>query len=252
VLVLKADGTNCEVETAHAFELAGARPEIVPMNLLRTGERRLNDYDALVLPGGFSYGDDISAGKILAVELMTFLGDDIRAFVAARKPVVGICNGFQVLVRTGLLPFADAGAMQATLAQNASGHFECRWVAMRPEGDSPLVAGLPELVELPVANGEGRFYASDEVLCEIEEQGLVAFRYVDGDGDATEAYPDNPNGSPHAIAGIADKTGRILGLMPHPERFVYGYQHPARGDWPADREPDGLAIIRRIVALATR
>jgi phosphoribosylformylglycinamidine synthase subunit PurQ / glutaminase len=250
--VLKADGTNCEVETAFGLNLAGAAAEIVPMNLLRSGERRLADYDLLVIPGGFSYGDDVVAGKIMAVELSTFLEGDLRAFRDAHKPIVGICNGFQVLVRTGLLPFGDLGNVTATLAQNRSGHFECRWVRLRVEGSSASAAGLPQTIELPVANGEGRFYASDETLAMIEEAGLVAFRYADESGRATQRFPDNPNGAEHAIAGIVDPTGRIMGLMPHPERFLFRHQHPAHRDWPADRDPDGLAVLRAIVTMAAQ
>jgi phosphoribosylformylglycinamidine synthase len=221
------------------------------MNRLRAGARRLAHYDLLVIPGGFSYGDDVVAGKIMAVELAAFLEADLRAFAAAGKPIVGICNGFQVLVRTGLLPFGDLARPSATLAQNASGHFECRWVRMRPEGTSGYTAGLPAILELPVANGEGRFLASDEVLRRIEAEGLVALRYVDEVGRPTTDYPANPNGAELGIAGVVDPTGRIFGLMPHPERFLFPYQHPAGGDWPATRVPDGLAVLRNIVALSS-
>ncbi len=248
--ILKADGTNCEVETAHAFELAGASAEVLPMNRLRSGEVRLADFDALAVPGGFSYGDDVVSGKILAVEMMSFLADALADFVAAGKPVLGICNGFQVLVRTGLLPFGQLGEARATLVQNQSGHFECRWTEMRRDSDAAIVAGLPERIRLPVANGEGRFYAEPETLERIEEAGLVALRYVDAEGRPTEDYPENPNGSMAAIAGLCDPSGRILGLMPHPERFVRAQQHP---DWrgrPAGERPDGLAFFEQVIALA--
>jgi len=248
--VLKADGTNCEVETAHAFDLAGARPDVVPMNRLRGGEVRLADYDILALPGGFSYGDDVVSGKIMAVELMSFLAGQIADFVAAGKPVLGICNGFQVLVRTGLLPFGELGTMRATLTPNASGHFECRWARLAPAGGSDLARGLPARFVLPVANGEGRFYADDATLDRMEAAGLVALRYVDAAGQPTEDYPANPNGSLRAIAGLTDPTGRIFGLMPHPERCLTPHQDP---DWrrrPADEEPHGLTFFRRVVAMA--
>lgn len=249
-IVLKADGTNCEVETAHALGLAGAEAEIVLMNRLRSGEARLAAYDLLVLPGGFSYGDDVASGKIMAVELLSFLSDALADFVAAGKPVLGICNGFQVLVRTGLLPFGRPGPMQATLAQNESGRYECRWVRVARDGRSDILAGLPDRLELPVANGEGRFYAEPETLERIESAGLVVLRYVDAEGRPSRSYPANPNGSVHAIAGLADPSGRILGLMPHPERFIQRHQHP---DWrrrPTDQAPDGLALIRSLVAAA--
>ncbi len=249
--VLKADGTNCEIETAHALEAVGARADIVPMNRLRWGEARLDAYDLLVLPGGFSYGDDVSSGKVMAVELMSFLADALAGFVAAGRPVVGICNGFQVLVRTGLLPFGELGRQSATLVQNESGRYECRWVTVAPEGDSAFVEGLPPIVRLPVANGEGRFRAEPAVMDRIEAAGLVALRYVDAAGAPTAAYPANPNGSQNAIAGLCDPTGRILGLMPHPERYLAPFQAPdwhARGD--AGGVPHGLRLLQRVVAAA--
>lgn len=252
--VLKADGTNCEVETAHGLEAVGARADIVPMNRLRWGDARLDAFDLLVLPGGFSYGDDVSSGKIMAVELMSFLADALARFVAAGRPVVGICNGFQVLVRTGLLPFGEIGRQSATLVQNQSGRYECRWVNVAPAGSSTFVRGLPPIVDLPVANGEGRFLAEPAVLDRIESEGLVALRYVDAAGTPAASYPANPNGSQNAIAGLCDPTGRILGLMPHPERYLQAYQGP---DWhargrrgPDGGAPHGLELLRRVVAAA--
>lgn len=250
VCILKADGTNCEIETAHAFNLAGGRATVVPMNLLRSGAERLADYDALALPGGFSYGDDVVSGKVMAVELVSFLADALADFVAAGKPVLGICNGFQVLVRTGLLPFGRLGAMRATLALNGSGRFECRWVRLGSSGNGAIVAGLPQRLELPLAHGEGRFFADDATLAAIEAQGLVALRYLDAAGQPTAQYPDNPNGAAHAIAGLADPSGRILGLMPHPERFVSRFQHPAWRQRSTEQEPDGLSVFRQVLALA--
>ena len=250
VCILKADGTNCEVETAHAFALAGGQPEILPMNRLRAGEARLDRYDALAVPGGFSYGDDVVSGKIMAVELMSFLAEALADFVAAGKPILGICNGFQVLVRTGLLPFGSLGQMQATLSQNQSGRYECRWVELLRDSEAPILDGLPERLSLPVANGEGRFYADAETLARIEDAGLVALRYLDAEGRPSQDYPANPNGSLNAIAGLCDPSGRILGLMPHPERFVTPQQHPDWRDRPADAPPEGLAFFERVLALA--
>jgi phosphoribosylformylglycinamidine synthase len=255
VCILKADGTNCEVETAHACELAGALPEIVPMNLLRWRERRLADYDVLIAPGGFSYGDDVASGKVMAVELMSFLADEMRAFAEAGKPILGVCNGFQVLVRTGLLPFGELGTMRATLATNESGRFECRWVRLRREGSAEIVRGLPAHLTLPSAHAEGRFYADDATLAKVEAAGLVALRYVDPDGSPTQDYPANPNGSLHAIAGLADPRGRTLGLMPHPERNVHPWHRhsgspevrPAALPEPV---PDGLALFHWLMSIA--
>lgn len=253
VCVLKADGTNCEDETAHAFALVGARPAIVPMNALRAGDDRLAEHDVLVVPGGFSYGDDVGAGTVMAVELMSFLADELAEFAAARKPVLGICNGFQVLVRTGLLPFGRLGDVAAALAQNAVGRYECRWVALVPDpaAVSPVARALPPRLELPLAHGEGRFVAPDDALDRIEAEGLVALRYADAAGRPTADYPANPNGASRAIAGVTDPSGRIVGLMPHPERFVAPHQHPRwRTRTDPDGEPDGLTFFRHLVAMA--
>jgi phosphoribosylformylglycinamidine synthase len=250
--LLKADGTNCEHETAHALRLVGARPEIVPMNQLRARERRLADYDLLVVPGGFSYGDDVGAGKVMAVELMSFLADEMAEFMAAGKPMLGICNGFQVLVRTGLLPFGDLGSGAATLGDNLSGRYECRWVRMAAESDTraAFLHELPAQMEMPMAHGEGRFWADEATLARIEAEGLVALRYVDTSGKPTHDYPANPNGALHAIAGVCDPSGRVLGLMPHPERFIEDFHHPAWRSRPSGRTPDGLAFLRAFVATA--
>jgi phosphoribosylformylglycinamidine synthase len=248
--VLKADGTNCEVETAHALRLAGAAAEIVPMNLLRWGQRRLGDYDGLVIAGGFTYGDDVASGKVMAVELMSFLGDDVGAFAAAGKPIVGICNGFQVLVRTGLLPFGDLGRPAAALTANDSGRYECRWVRLGVASRAGALARLPERMELPAAHGEGRFHAGADALQRMEESGLVAFRYLDAHGQPTRRYPENPNGSAGAIAGLVDPSGRILGLMPHPERFVAAHQYPVWEERAALGAPDGLCLLRAVVSQA--
>lgn len=253
VCVLKADGTNCEDETAHAFALAGARPAIVPMNALRAGDDRLAAYDVLAVPGGFSYGDDVGAGTVMAVEMMSFLSGELAAFAAAGKPVLGICNGFQVLVRTGLLPFGALGEVSAALAQNAVGRYECRWVTLVPDpaAVSPLAQALPRRLDLPLAHGEGRFVAPDETLDRIEAAGLVVLRYADADGRPTATYPANPNGASRAIAGVTDPSGRILGLMPHPERFVAWQQSPRWRTRPDDDgEPDGLTFFRHLVAMA--
>ncbi|MDP3724161.1 MAG: phosphoribosylformylglycinamidine synthase I [bacterium] len=254
ICVLKTDGINCDEEKMHAFALAGGRPSLVHVNELRSGDIRLQNFHILDIPGGFSYGDDIRSGKILALELTTFLADQINDFVEQRKGLVlGVCNGFQVLVRTGLLPFGTLDQMHATLADNDSGHFECRWVNLKVNDKSRCVfAGeLHEVVTFQVAHGEGKFFAPGETMERLENQGLVVFRYVDVLGEPTQAYPLNPNGSLNAIAGICDPTGRILGLMPHPERFIRRTQYP---NWRRmeDIEPHGLPLFKSIVRYAAQ
>ncbi len=244
VCVLRADGTNCDLETFYAFEKAGAECRMVHVNQLRSGEERLAGYQILALPGGFSYGDDVHSGKILAVELTSFLRESLQEFVDGGKPVIGICNGFQVLVRTGLLPGRRLGDIRCALMNNDSGRFECRWVTMKVE-DSPCIftRGLSgRLLSIQVAHGEGKFYAEREQLDSLEAAGQVVFRYAGPDGLPTMEYPYNPNGSLNAIAGICDRTGLVMGLMPHPERFVDIHQHPnwRRGGFDL---PHGLPVF---------
>jgi phosphoribosylformylglycinamidine synthase len=241
VCVLRTDGTNCDVETAYAFTLAGAHAEYVHVNELASSSRKLEEFQILALPGGFSYGDDVRSGKILAVELESRLRDQIQQFVSSGKLVIGICNGFQVLVQMGLLPFGTVGHQQVTLTDNDSKRFECRWVRMETVA-SPCVftRELPERIELPVAHGEGKVFAPSETIAKIEAAGLVPLRYEDG---------QNPNGSMNAIAGLTDPTGRILGLMPHPERFINKQQHPNWRRGESNREiPDGLWFFRNAVS----
>lgn len=254
VCVLKTDGINCDREALHAFELAGGKTQLVHVNQLRSGECNLKNYEILVIPGGFSYGDDVASGKILAVELNSYLGNQINEFVQKRKGLVlGICNGFQVLVRTGLLPFGSLGKMQVTLNHNDSGHFECRWINLKVENDNPCVflKGANGIVSYQVAHGEGKFFARQPGLNKVEAKKLVVFRYCDGSGNPTQKYPLNPNGSLNAIAGITDPTGRILGLIPHPERFVRKMQYP---NWrrTQDLEPQGLPIFEKMVTYAAQ
>jgi phosphoribosylformylglycinamidine synthase subunit PurQ / glutaminase len=254
VCVLKTDGINCDEETANAFAVAGGRPRTVHVNELRAREENLSDYSILAIPGGFSYGDDIASGKILALELNSYLGDQINEFVQKQRGLVlGVCNGFQVLVRTGLLPFGTMGEMQTTLNNNDSGHFECRWINLKVEQNNACVFldGMNGTVSYQVAHGEGKFFARQPELERIEEENLTVFRYCDAQGNPTQKYPLNPNGSLNAIAGITDPTGRILGLMPHPERFVRPTQHP---NWRrmVDREPQGLPIFEKMVSYAAQ
>lgn len=227
VLILHAPGTNRDREAAQACMLAGGRPEIVHLNQLLAGERRLLDYGFLVLPGGFSYGDDLGAGTLWALALRQRLGEDLARFVEQGRPVLGICNGFQVLVKAGLLP-GDGAQRQATLTRNRSAHFECRWVYLKAAEPSVCLftRGLQELLYAPVAHGEGNFVPRDPALLEtLRGRGQVALTYVDASGRPA-GYPANPNGSEGHVAGLCNAAGNVLGLMPHPEDHVLPYQHP--------------------------
>lgn len=241
---MRTDGINCDNETFYAFRKAGAEPKLVHVNQLRSGQENLADYQLLVLSGGFSYGDDVHSGKILAVELTSFLKESIQEFINKGKPVLGICNGFQVLVRTGLLPDLKLGQINTTLINNNSGRFECRWVDTRVEKSNCIftkgMAG--SIVSMQSAHGEGKFYTDPEQLKRLEDSSQVVFRYADSQGLPTMNYPENPNGSLNSIAGICDRTGLVLGLMPHPERFVEIHQHPnwRRGGF---ESPHGLPIF---------
>lgn len=255
VLILKTDGINCDQELANSFELAGGRPTHVHVNELRARTARLADYRILAIPGGFSYGDDIASGRVLANELLSSLRDEVREFVDRKGLVIGICNGFQVLVRTGLLPdrklITTLAEMPVTLSFNESGHFECRWINLRVEPNSscPFVQGIEKVVSFQVAHGEGKFFGNKEALDKIEKNNQVVFRYCDQDGNPTQEYPKNPNGSLRAIAGICDQTGLVLGLMPHPERSVRITQEPNWRRRP-DLKPQGLLLFKNMVRVA--
>ncbi len=236
-LILHATGTNRDHEAALAFELAGARPEIVHLNQLRTGDRNWGDFQILALPGGFTYADALGAGKLLALDLTVYFADEVARFISSGKPVIGICNGFQALVKAGLLPFpfAEQETSAATLTFNASGRFECRWVTLTPVSNTCLwTRGLSEPIYCPVAHGEGNFVPRDDaVLDRLATAGQIALRYAQPDGKPAQgAYPLNPNGSRADIAGICNAEGNVLGLMPHPEDHIQLYQHPrwSRGE----------------------
>jgi len=266
VCVLRTAGTNCDKETAFAFSKAGAIMELVHINKLFQRQNRLNDYQILAVPGGFSYGDDIAAGKILANELRYKLIDDTRRFIGEGKLIIGICNGFQVLVKSGLLPGNNDLAQEASLIINDSGKFEDRWVYLKSQKSKVPAKGgsafggknqkciwtenLPEIIYLPVAHGEGKFITKDKsVLERLKKNGQIVFRYCDQAGKAA-GYPCNPNGSIDNIAGICDETGRILGLMPHPERHISVLQHPRQPR--LRKEGDGLHIFRNGIEYVSR
>ncbi|MFH1318279.1 MAG: phosphoribosylformylglycinamidine synthase I [Candidatus Omnitrophota bacterium] len=247
-LVLRTAGTNCDKETTFAFKTAGAQAELYHINAIKE-TNNLSDYQIICIPGGFSYGDDLGAGKILSLELMLWLRDSIGKFIDKGGLMLGICNGFQVLVKTGILPDLDF-KQKVTLTDNDSRRFEDRWVYLtrderRTTNDEEIwLRGMPEVFALPVAHGEGKFYSSDEVLGKIERNNQVALRYVNKEG-ATGSFPVNPNGSLNDIAGITDSTGKILGLMPHPERFMFKHQWPF---WQQeDTVPFGLKIFKNAV-----
>ena len=230
VLVLRAAGTNCERETAYAFEHFGARASICHVNRLLEEPEALLQHHVLALPGGFAYGDDAGAGAVLACELRSRLNEPLRRFVGDGGLVLGICNGFQALVRLGLLPGLDdvLGVQEVSLADNDSLKYEDRWVRLDIASRRCVFVGDMPPPELPLAHGEGKLVPRDAaVRRRLAEDDRIVFRYVDADDRPTQRYPENPNGSTDAIAGLTDATGRVLGLMPHPERALFGYHHPA-------------------------
>jgi phosphoribosylformylglycinamidine synthase I len=253
VLVLRAAGTNCDEETAFAWEQAGARPERVHVNRLIESPTILERFQILTIPGGFSYGDDIASGKIFANQIRHHLLPAIREWLDRGRLILGICNGFQVLVKAGLLP--GPGLPRATLTFNDSGRFEARWVRLRAARSACPLLKPGETLALPVAHAEGKVVleprtteaAAETAFSVLNEAGCVPLRYI-SDSDGTADYPQNPNGSEHDIAGLCDPTGRILGLMPHPERSVLREQAP---DWTLTDNADnaGFRLFRRAVAL---
>lgn len=252
-LILHANGTNRDRDAALACELAGATAEIVHMNQLIAGERVLAAYDLLVIAGGFSYGDDLGAGQLWAQDLRHYFQADLEAFAGAGKPVLGICNGFQVLMKSGLLPYADfalGDARQATLTYNEAGHFECRWVHLSPNPHSAnlFTYGLEEGILCPVAHGEGRVILRDESTHNtLWQNGQITLQYSDENGQFA-GYPINPNGSTDNIAALCNRAGNVMGLMPHPENHVFAWQHPRyhRGE----RGKSGLVLFENAVKFA--
>ena len=261
VLVLTGFGLNCDHETAHAFELAGASAHRVHINALIAGDVALEDHQILVFGGGFGWGDDHGAGVIQALRLKTNIGDRLLDFVSKGKLVIGICNGFQTLVNLGLLPGLDGDYTKRSvaLANNDCGNFRDQWVKLAINTDSPCVftKGL-ETIDLPVRHGEGKFYTDPATLKTLVDNQQVALQYVLDNGQpANGAFPHNPNGSLGDIAGICDPTGRIFGLMPHPEAYNHHTNHP---DWTrarrhgADRKTmvgEGIRIFENAVAYFT-
>jgi phosphoribosylformylglycinamidine synthase subunit PurQ / glutaminase len=288
VLVLRAAGTNCDVETAYAWQLAGAQADRVHINALVAEPKLLRQYQVLTVPGGFSYGDDIAAGKIFANQLIHHVAGELEAFRDRGGLILGICNGFQVLTKAGLLPNLPADLLarekptpaaaanradrveprspaavadqacavssrqQATLTWNDTGRYQDLWVHLRVATDRCVFLQPGQMLYLPVAHAEGKvLFPSDEVRRTVHDQKLVALQYVDEQGRFGE-WPVNPNGSTDHIAGLTDPTGRILGLMPHPERFIDPTQHP---HWPrlaGKPTPDGRSLFDNAVRFLKR
>ena len=249
ICVLKTDGINCDEEMAYTFEVAGGNPEVVHINELRDGSKVLNNYGALAIPGGFSNGDDIASGRVLATELTSYLADDLRKFVAEEKPILGVCNGDQVLVKTGLLPFGTLNHQTATLIDNEVGVFECRWVDLAVGSSVCKFAQaedfMDDIIPMQSAHAEGRFFADPSQIKKLHENGQVVFSYITPNGTKPAGYPENPNGSVDDIAGICDPSGLILGMMPHPERSINAF-HPHRIRTETARHA-AVTIFRNIV-----
>jgi len=248
-LVLQAHGSNRDFDVMDALSLAGADPTGVPLNDLRMNNTLFRDFNMLVVPGGFSYADALGAGKLLALDLASYFAEEISAFVDSGKPVIGICNGFQALVKSGILPGNSEG--QSTLTFNEQGHFECRWVNLKPVSQKCIwTKDLSENITCPIAHGEGNFQVTELFpLSSFIEQDQIALAYSHANGSpANGEYPVNPNGSVLDIAGICNPQGNVLGLMPHPENHIYLWQHPrhTRGE----HDGSGLKLFENGVKYA--
>jgi phosphoribosylformylglycinamidine synthase len=255
-LVLRTAGINCDGETVRALELAGARVSLVHLQRVLDEPARLDDLSLLVIPGGFSYGDDVSAGRVFGLELRHSLATQLTAFVERGGFVLGVCNGFQVLVEAGLFepgPFQPGMATRnIALANNASNRFECRWGAIEGQACAAPWVDPGLVLPVPVAHGEGRFVVRDEAtLQRLVDNRQIAWRYVLPGGQPAAGYPANPNGSLMAIAGICDPTGRVLGLMPHPERNLTPWNHPHWTRLSPRDEGEGVRFYRRLVEAAS-
>jgi len=252
VLILRAPGTNCDVETAFAFETAGAEPTTLHLNRLLESPAAAEDYQILCLPGGFSYGDDMGAGRVFGNQIRYHLADRLHRFRDEGKLLLGICNGFQILIKSGLLLDDAETGPPATLTTNDSGKFEDRWVRLRVAGGKSVFLDGVEQMYLPVAHAEGKFVARDEAtLNSLDKQGQLVLRYAPLDGSTSLAaavdYPANPNGAQRHVAGVCDASGRVLGLMPHPERYIDPTQHPRWTRNEGGLVGDGLKLFQNAV-----
>jgi len=252
-LIVRTSGTNCEDETQRAFRWAGAETELVHFHHLLEHQDELEGFDMIVFPGGFSYGDDIAAGRVWGLAMRTQLKDALRRHVDRGGLALGVCNGFQVLVESGILePDKQPSERTIALTGNQSNHYECRWVELETQACACPWLTAGERMPTPVAHAEGRFVVRDDAaLKALEDAGQIALTYVHPTAGEEIAYPFDPNGSVRHIAGICDPTGRVLGLMPHPERNLTPWNHPAWTRLGRREEGEGLAFYRRMVEVAT-
>lgn len=252
VFIIRAPGTNCDQETAFAFQQCGAEVEVAHLNRWLESPSRLTDYQILCFPGGFSYGDDIAAGRIVASQLQNHLANELREFTAQDRLVLGICNGFQILIKSGLLlPPTDEGRLPATLNWNNHGRFEDRWVHLKARSEQCVFLRGVDQMYLPIAHAEGKFMAMDEsTLDRLDQAGQLALRYCDAAGEDRHRleFPDNPNGSQRNVAGICDESGRVFGLMPHPERHFDPTHHPQWTRLPRREKGEGAVIFENAVS----
>ena len=250
VVVIAGFGLNCEVETGHAFRLAGATVELVHLTDLLEGTRHLAEFQIVAFPGGFAFGDHLGAGFVFANRIRHRMYERLVDFIDRGGLAIGICNGFQMMTRLGMLPGLDGDYRTplATLAPNDHVGYRNAWVRLAVNPDSPCVwTSDLESLYLPSRHGEGKFLVdAPEIAERMEAEGQVAVRYVDTEGEPTEEWPANPNGSPGGVAGVCDPTGRLFGIMPHPDAFLYRFQHPRwfRGEAGDAGEGQGIAVFR--------
>ncbi len=254
VLVITGFGLNCERETAAACKMLGATPELVHLNDLIAGKHRLDEYHFLTFIGGFAFGDHLGSGTIFANRVKFRLREQLEKFVTDGKLIIGICNGFQTLTRLGMVPAFDGDyfTQRVALAHNDCGTFRDDWCILKADPQSPCVfTRNMDTVRLPLRHGEGKFVTDPEMLDRIEKNHLAAVRYVNEDGTPAVDFPANPNGSLHSIAGICDPTGRIFGLMPHPEAYLSPYNSPTwtrdKAEGKLQKEGDGVAFFRNAI-----
>lgn len=234
VLVLSGYGLNCEEETAYGFKLAGAQAEIIHINDLISGRKKLNRFQILSFPGGFSYGDDTGSGNAFANRVKNNLWKEIESFITKDRLVIGICNGFQIMVNLGLLPALEKkyGERRIALVHNKTARYLVRWVDLKVKNKTPWLKGI-KTISLPIAHGEGKFFAPPQILKQLKKKNLISLKYFQGEMCQYQNLESNPNGSLEDIVGITDESGRLFGLMPHPERAIFFHHLP---NWPLLKE----------------